>query len=165
MYRKTSLIRRFRGKFKAVFFNTFPFWIASRVVYRILGLLESAHKLGGSRLKRFVVLGSAVAILKSYMGTEGTGTRDYDEDDWNPVNSLAPSSFLIRRLIQPSGYSRRCDKKSRCGPRIQRIQEASREGCVEICGREQDLIRPDSYQPRRHHWPDDSPCTGPQVRE
>ena len=57
---------------------------------RTLGLLESAQKLGGSRLKRFVLLGSAVAVLNSFE-EEGVTGRDYTEEDWNPVR---PSYIL-----------------------------------------------------------------------
>ncbi|KAI9680092.1 MAG: hypothetical protein M1817_005108 [Caeruleum heppii] len=49
-----------------------------------LGLLQSAQKLGGPRLKRFVLLGSAVAALDSFEEDDVAG-KDYTEDDWNPV--------------------------------------------------------------------------------
>jgi hypothetical protein len=75
-------------------FNIFPCPGWSDSFYRTLGLLETAHKFGGARLKRFVVLGSAVAVLNSYMEAEGTRSRDYDEDDWNPVSFLALISLL-----------------------------------------------------------------------
>ena len=54
-----------------------------------LGILESAHKLGGKRLKRFVLLGSSVAVMDSFAREDEKG-RDYDEDDWNPVRVLFP---------------------------------------------------------------------------
>ena len=54
-----------------------------------LGILESAHKLGGKRLKRFVLLGSSVAVMDSFAREDEKG-RDYDEDDWNPVRDLFP---------------------------------------------------------------------------
>ena len=52
-----------------------------------LGLLESAHKLGGKRMKRFVLLGSSVSIMDSFARDDEKG-RDYTEEDWNPVRSL-----------------------------------------------------------------------------
>ena len=54
-----------------------------------LGVLESAHRLGGKRLKRFVLLGSSVAVMDSFAREDEKG-RDYDEEDWNPVRE----SFL-----------------------------------------------------------------------
>ena len=54
-----------------------------------LGLLESAHRLGGKRLKRFVLLGSAVAVLDSFAREDEKG-RDYVEEDWNPVRDFFP---------------------------------------------------------------------------
>ena len=51
---------------------------------RTLGLLESAHKLGGPNLKRFVLLGSAVAVMNSFEKEDVAG-KDYTEADWNPV--------------------------------------------------------------------------------
>ena len=54
-----------------------------------LGLLESAHKLGGKRLKRFVLLGSSVSIMDSFARDDKKG-RDYTEEDWNPVRGFFP---------------------------------------------------------------------------
>ncbi|KAI9851188.1 MAG: hypothetical protein M1838_004298 [Thelocarpon superellum] len=51
-----------------------------------IGLFQSAHKLGGSRIKRAVLLGSAVAVLDSF-ADEGVAGRDYTEEDWNPVTA------------------------------------------------------------------------------
>ena len=51
---------------------------------RTISLLDCAHRLGGPKLKRFVLLGSAVAILNSFEDLSLAG-RDYTEDDWNPV--------------------------------------------------------------------------------
>ena len=49
-----------------------------------LGVLESAHRLGGKRLKRFILLGSSVAVMDSFAREDKKG-RDYIEEDWNPV--------------------------------------------------------------------------------
>ena len=54
-----------------------------------LGVLESAHKLGGKRLKRFVLLGSSVAVIDSFAREDEKG-RDYVEEDWNPVCGFCP---------------------------------------------------------------------------
>lgn len=51
--------------------------------------MKCAHELGGSRLKRLVLLGSAVAVLNSFEDAS-VDTKNYTEDDWNPV-SLAHS--------------------------------------------------------------------------
>ena len=61
-----------------------------------LGLLESAYRLGGKRLKRFVLLGSTVAVMNSFEREDEKG-RDYTEEDWNPVTdfSLEPPRQLI----------------------------------------------------------------------
>lgn len=47
--------------------------------------MKCAHELGGSKLKRLVLLGSAVAVLNSFEGV-GVATKSYTEDDWNPVS-------------------------------------------------------------------------------
>ena len=54
-----------------------------------LGLLESACRLGGKRLKRFVLLGSSVAVENSFARDDEKG-RDYTEEDWNPVRGFYP---------------------------------------------------------------------------
>ena len=54
-----------------------------------LRVLESAHRLGGKRLKRFVLLGSSVAVMDSF-AKEDKKRRDYDEEDWNPVRDFFP---------------------------------------------------------------------------
>ena len=59
------------------------------VVVSTLGVLESAHRLGGKRLKRFVLLGSSVAVMNSFAREDEKG-RDYDEEDWNPVCDFLP---------------------------------------------------------------------------
>ena len=48
------------------------------------GLIEAAHKFGGTSLKRFVLLGSAVAALNSFEDLSVAG-KDYTEENWNPV--------------------------------------------------------------------------------
>ncbi|TVY78155.1 putative uncharacterized oxidoreductase [Lachnellula suecica] len=47
-------------------------------------LIKAAHELGGPKIKRFVLLGSAVAIVDSYQDMSVAG-KDYTEKDWNPV--------------------------------------------------------------------------------
>lgn len=54
-----------------------------------LGVLESAHKLGGKRLKKIVLLGSSVAVIDSFAREDEKG-RDYVEEDWNPVRDFCP---------------------------------------------------------------------------
>ena len=54
-----------------------------------LAVLESAHKLGGKRLKKFVLLGSSVAVIDSFAREDEKG-RDYVEEDWNPVRDFCP---------------------------------------------------------------------------
>jgi hypothetical protein len=49
-----------------------------------VGLLKSAHELGGSNMKRVVLLSSAVACLDSFQDLSVAG-KDYTEKDWNPV--------------------------------------------------------------------------------
>lgn len=53
-------------------------------VHGTTSLIECAHKLGGSSIKRFVLLGSAVAILNSFEDLS-RASEDYTEEDWNPV--------------------------------------------------------------------------------
>lgn len=53
-----------------------------------VGVLNSAHQLGGSNIKRFVLLGSAVAVLDSFNDT-GSAGPDYTEKDWNPVTAAS----------------------------------------------------------------------------
>ncbi|KAI9750921.1 MAG: V-ATPase V1 sector subunit E [Chaenotheca gracillima] len=48
-------------------------------------LLESAHKLGGSRLKRIVITGSGVSIIDPYLPPDKGREKPFDEEDWNPV--------------------------------------------------------------------------------
>jgi hypothetical protein len=46
--------------------------------------MKAAHDLGGSQIRRFVLLGSAVAVLDSGQDISVSG-KDYTEKDWNPV--------------------------------------------------------------------------------
>jgi hypothetical protein len=48
-------------------------------------LINSVHKYGGPQVKRFVLLGSAVAVLDSSQDISVAG-KDYTEKDWNPVH-------------------------------------------------------------------------------
>ena len=57
----------------------------SGAICRTRGLFQAAHKHAGETLKRFVLLGSAVAVLDSFEDSNVTG-RDYTEKDWNLVN-------------------------------------------------------------------------------
>ncbi|MCJ1467141.1 hypothetical protein MMC07_005763 [Pseudocyphellaria aurata] len=52
------------------------------------GLLDCAHRLGGSQIKRFVLLGSTVAIWDLFNNRESAGP-DYTEEDWNPVTAAS----------------------------------------------------------------------------
>ncbi|KAK6823180.1 hypothetical protein RU639_006032 [Aspergillus parasiticus] len=63
-------------------------------------ILESAHRHGGTSLKRFVLLGSAVSVLNSFedMSREG---RPYTEEDWNPVTATQ----AIERQDTVLGYN------------------------------------------------------------
>jgi nucleoside-diphosphate-sugar epimerase len=63
---------------------------------RTVGLLNSAHKFGGSKLKRVVVLGSAVSCLDSFQDPSVAG-KDYTERDWNPVTSAPMLSHTQER--------------------------------------------------------------------
>ena len=62
-----------------------------------MGLLRSAHMFGGAQLKRFVLLGSAVAVLNSLedMGAPG---KAYTEKDWNPVQTKFPKIISHEQL-------------------------------------------------------------------
>lgn len=47
-------------------------------------MLKSAHNYGGTSLRRFVLLGSAVSVLNSFEDITREG-HPYNENDWNPV--------------------------------------------------------------------------------
>lgn len=49
-------------------------------------ILKATQKYGGSTLKRFVLLGSAVAVLSSFEDMTKEG-KPYTEKDWNPVSN------------------------------------------------------------------------------
>ncbi|KAF4159486.1 hypothetical protein CNMCM6069_001649 [Aspergillus lentulus] len=49
-------------------------------------MLKSAHNYGGTTLRRFVLLGSAVSVLNSFEDITREG-RPYNENDWNPVTA------------------------------------------------------------------------------
>ncbi|KAF2007072.1 NAD(P)-binding protein [Amniculicola lignicola CBS 123094] len=49
------------------------------------GLIAAAHKNGGSSLKRFVLLGSAVAVLDQNEDLAAPPGKPYTEANWNPV--------------------------------------------------------------------------------
>jgi hypothetical protein len=54
---------------------------------RTTSLIECAHRAGSKKLKRFVLLGSAVAVLNSFEDPSVAG-KDYTEENWNPVLSF-----------------------------------------------------------------------------
>ena len=56
--------------------------------------------MNGSKLKRIVLLGSAVAVLDSFEA-EGVTGRDYTEGDWNPVSCPIFSLILAGLLNFP----------------------------------------------------------------
>ncbi|KAJ5150846.1 NAD dependent epimerase/dehydratase [Penicillium canariense] len=49
-------------------------------------ILKAAHQHGGTALKRFVLLGSAVSVLDSFEDLSRQG-KPYTEKDWNPVTA------------------------------------------------------------------------------
>jgi len=49
--------------------------------------MKAAHDLGGPQIRRFVLLGSAVAVLDSGQDVSVSG-KDYTEKDWNPVGTF-----------------------------------------------------------------------------
>ena len=51
---------------------------------RVKDILQDAHEFGGGRIKRFVLLASAVEVLNSFEDTSKPG-KPYNEEDWNPV--------------------------------------------------------------------------------
>ena len=61
---------------------------------RTTEILKAAHQHGGTALKRFVLLGSAVSVLNSFedMSREG---NPYTEKDWNPVKIASIYSIDI----------------------------------------------------------------------
>lgn len=61
---------------------------------RTTEILKAAHQHGGTALKRFVLLGSAVSVLNSFedMSREG---NPYTEKDWNPVKIASVYSIDI----------------------------------------------------------------------
>jgi UDP-glucose 4-epimerase len=67
--------------------------------------MKAAHELGGPQIKRFVLLGSAVAVLDSGQDISVAG-KDYTEEDWNPVRTFIhiDDSQLIKQL----GHRRGC---------------------------------------------------------
>ncbi|KAI9728072.1 MAG: hypothetical protein M1834_007788 [Cirrosporium novae-zelandiae] len=60
--------------------------ILDPAVQGTIGLLHQTKKSEGSRLKRFVLLGSAVAVLNSFED-ESVAGKAYTEADWNPVTA------------------------------------------------------------------------------
>lgn len=54
---------------------------------RTTGIIKAANELGGPKLKRIVLLGSAVSVLNSFQD-ESVAGKDYTEEDWNPVRIL-----------------------------------------------------------------------------
>ncbi|KAF2731371.1 NAD(P)-binding protein [Polyplosphaeria fusca] len=76
------------------------------------GLLKAAHKKGGPTLKRFVLLGSAVAILNEEDDMSKPGAP-YTEADWNPVtvqyaldhNSVVAAYNASKKLAEQSAWT------------------------------------------------------------
>ncbi|KAF2635894.1 NAD(P)-binding protein [Massarina eburnea CBS 473.64] len=64
------------------------------------GLIASAHKGGGPSLKRFVQLGSSVAIQDEFEDTSKPG-KPYTEADWNPVTA----EYAIENKNAVAGYN------------------------------------------------------------
>jgi hypothetical protein len=63
---------------------------------RTTGIIKGAHELGGRKLKRIVLLGSAVSVLDSFQD-ESVAGKDYTEEDWNPVS--LPSHQLHLTIV------------------------------------------------------------------
>lgn len=55
--------------------------------------MKAVHQFGGPKVKRFVLLGSAVAVLDSFQD-ESVAGKAYTEADWNPV------SLRVRRTVE-----------------------------------------------------------------
>jgi len=53
-----------------------------------IGLMKAVHDLGGSQVKRLVLLGSAVSVLDSSQDMSVAGAA-YSEKDWNPVTAAS----------------------------------------------------------------------------
>lgn len=76
-------------------------WVAAHIS-RTTEILKAAHQHGGTALKRFVLLGSAVSVLNSFedMSKEG---KPYTEKDWNPVKIAGVcliKIFFLSDLVQ-----------------------------------------------------------------
>ncbi|KAJ4299894.1 hypothetical protein N0V90_005141 [Kalmusia sp. IMI 367209] len=65
-----------------------------------VGLISCAHKAGGPTLKRFVLLGSAVAILNEFDDYSKAG-KPYTEADWNPVTA----DYAVENKNVVAGYN------------------------------------------------------------
>ncbi|KAJ5601197.1 NAD dependent epimerase/dehydratase [Penicillium lagena] len=65
-------------------------------------ILKAAHHHGGTVLKRFILLGSAVSVLNSFEDESREGKR-YTEKDWNPTQVTAEQA--IERKDTVLGYN------------------------------------------------------------
>jgi nucleoside-diphosphate-sugar epimerase len=59
--------------------------------------MNAVHQFGGPQIKRFVLLGSAVAVLDSNQDITVAG-KDYTEKDWNPVCRPRNKNFTTNTL-------------------------------------------------------------------
>jgi nucleoside-diphosphate-sugar epimerase len=65
------------------------------------GLLACAHESGGPNIKRFVQLGSAVAVLNEFEDYSKGPGKPYTEADWNPVTA----DYAIANHDVVAGYN------------------------------------------------------------
>lgn len=119
-------------------------------------ILKATQKYGGSTLKRFVLLGSAVAVLSSFEDMTKEG-KPYTEKDWNPVSN----PFCILYIPQVlTSYTMTGHSWAGCWTkwprsRIQCFENQSRNRSMGILQAKQSSLWLDCYQPRYHYWTDD----------
>ncbi|KAF2464776.1 uncharacterized protein BDR25DRAFT_380686 [Lindgomyces ingoldianus] len=74
------------GGFDYIIHNASPLNFTMGSLLRTARLITCAHKSGGPSLKRFVLLGSAVAVLNEFEDIS-IAEKLYTEVDWNPVTA------------------------------------------------------------------------------
>ena len=100
--KRISLTLQFKGECQA---RGFCFNVLHvEILDSTRGILESAQKLVGPALKRFVLLGSSVAVMNSFEREDVAG-KDYTEKDWNPVRDSANRDFRDEQLSLYVGNS------------------------------------------------------------
>ncbi|KIX04565.1 uncharacterized protein Z518_05435 [Rhinocladiella mackenziei CBS 650.93] len=63
-------------------------------VQGVSNILKDAHEYGGSSIKRFVLLASAVTVLNLFEDMSVAG-KPYTEYDWNPIYAVSASSPML----------------------------------------------------------------------